>query len=152
MKFRSYFRYSATVKWLSAFVFMCLLFVIWLLPPMDSWFAYLLLSLESLILLGALAIAPVYFEEDDHAYWLRHLCFKRRFDKANYSLEPCDDSCLQSVRIFGSGGLMGYTGFFWSKRLGRFEMYLSDTKDPLFRLIQHGHDKGGVVVNIRNRA
>jgi hypothetical protein len=42
------------------------------------------------------------------------------------SIEAMPGAMAGSIRTFGNGGFFSFTGFFWSRRLGRFRAYATD--------------------------
>jgi hypothetical protein len=42
------------------------------------------------------------------------------------SIEPAPNGFKGSIRLFGVGGLFGYTGLYWSKSVGRFTAYVTN--------------------------
>ena len=55
------------------------------------------------------------------------------------SIRPLNDIKLKGgVRVFGNGGLMGYTGYFHSKELGSFQMLAVSKKDLALVTLNNG--------------
>jgi len=41
-------------------------------------------------------------------------------------IQPTANGFKGAIRLFGSGGLFGYTGLYWSKSVGRFSSYVTN--------------------------
>lgn len=44
------------------------------------------------------------------------------------SVEADADAMRRSIRLWGNGGLFGFTGWFWNKKLGRHRVFVTDPK------------------------
>lgn len=93
-------------------------------------------------------LAPVWFEEHEDRYVLRLVAMSMTFDRAVYVATPISKEDLEgAIRLFASSGFCGFTGWFWSRRMGRFRCFASDLEAPLLRIHRPGEERGGVVVN-----
>lgn len=93
-------------------------------------------------------LAPVWFEEHEDRYVLRLEAKTLTFDKGVYVATPISREELEgAIRLFASSGFCGFTGWFWSRRMGRFRCFASDLEAPLLRIHRPGEERGGVVVN-----
>lgn len=50
------------------------------------------------------------------------------------------DGLRGSVRLFGSGGLYGITGWFWSRRIGRYRAYATDPERAVLLRYRDGRN------------
>jgi len=84
-------------------------------------------------LVGLLAVVPVFlfeksrtatFRIDDNTLVLGR---KRHALEGLLSAEPDPKALARAVRIWGNGGLGAIRGRFWSRRLGTFHAFLTDT-------------------------
>jgi hypothetical protein len=60
-----------------------------------------------------------------------------------------------SIRIFGNGGLLSFSGWFWNRRLGRYRMFATDPARAVIltypdrRIVLTPHDPHGFVLRVR---
>lgn len=69
------------------------------------------------------AFAPLYYVKRNDGVVLRLLCCKMHFCSKDYTLEPCLFAEASMVRLFGSGGFLGYYGWYYSEGIGRFLLF-----------------------------
>lgn len=69
------------------------------------------------------AFAPLYYVKRNDEVVLRLLCCKMHFRSKDYTLEPCLFAEVSTARLFGSGGFLGYYGWYYSEGIGRFLLF-----------------------------
>lgn len=89
------------------------------------WMALLPVAL----LVGAALFTVRGYEVGGDGILVRRLFWSTRLpleglSSANY--EP--EAMRSSVRLMGNGGLFSFTGYYWSKRLGRFRAFVTDLR------------------------
>lgn len=145
---KHYFHYSAKVK---AITFVVLVLVVTLTLKL------VFSSLPQLVLIGAIAIcwfpllasvsfAPWYYVEDEQGVTLRLLCYRIFYPATQYSREHCDFTGKGTVRLFASGGLFGFWGWFYSRDMGRFLLFGTNGGTRYLKLT---HARTGKVVLIQ---
>ena len=142
-------KYSTFVKTLTAIVLVANVACMCLLLPGASLSTWLVWGggVPGLMFVFA-GLAPVWFEEHEDRYVLRLVAMSMTFDRAVYVATPISKEDLGgAIRLFASSGFCGFTGWFWSRRMGRFRCFASDLKAPLLRIHRPGEERGGVVVN-----
>ncbi len=104
--------------------------VVSLTPPLDArpvlfWSAGALLLVLPLC---ALFTIRGYTLEAD-TLWVHRLCWRTRVPLAGLtSAEVMDGAMRWCVRLAGNGGLYSISGWYWSRKLGRFEAYVTDVR------------------------
>lgn len=81
-------------------------------------------------LVYALAVMPLWLKVDNESIRVQQLIGHKKFNKKDieiYSIEKSDIG--GSIRVFGSGGYGGYTGWFRNKKLGKYFMLVVNTKE-----------------------
>lgn len=140
--------YSMFVKTLTAIVLVGNVVCMYLLLPEPNLALRLVWGGVGVLLVVFAGLAPVWFEEQEGQYVLRLVAMSMTFDKAVYEASPISsDEVDGAIRLFGSGGYFGFTGWFWSRRLGRFRCFASTLNRPLVRIHRRGDERGGVIVN-----
>jgi len=85
-------------------------------------------------LMTALLVGPVPFVVrgyllDANALWIQRLGWRTRIPLSGLCSVAHDPGALRgSIRLCGNGGLFSFTGWFWSKALGRYRMFATDPK------------------------
>jgi hypothetical protein len=103
--------------------------IVWATVPAPSWARWLALA-SIFSILGGCALFTV------RGYRIegRRLLVKRWFWWTHISLEGLreatadPDAMSKAIRICGNGGLYSFSGWYWSKRLGRFRAYVTDLR------------------------
>ena len=141
-------KYSTFAKTLTAIVNVANVACMCLLLPGESLSIWLVCGVITGLMFVFAGLAPVWFEEHEDRYVLRLVAMSMTFDRAVYVATPISKEDLEgAIRLFASGGFCGFTGWFWSRRMGRFRCFASDLEAPLLRIHRRGEERGGVVVN-----
>ena len=141
-------KYSTFVKTLTAIVLVANVAYMCLLLPGASLSIWLVWGGVIGLMFVFAGLSPVWFEEHEDRYVLRLEAKTLTFDKGVYVATPISKEDLGgAIRLFASGGFCGFTGWFWSRRMGRFRCFASDLEAPLLRIHRPGEERGGVVVN-----
>lgn len=141
-------KYSTFVKTLTAIVLVANVAYMCLLLPGASLSMWLVWGGVIGLMFVFAGLAPVWFEEHEDRYVLRLEAKTLTFDKGVYVATPISKEDLGgAIRLFASSGFCGFTGWFWSRRMGRFRCFASDLEAPLLRIHRPGEERGGVVVN-----
>lgn len=93
------------------------------------WFGIGVAALPLAVLLGALLSVVRGYAIDDRCLYVQRLVRTTEIplrDLWRAWLDPA--VCRGSVRVFGNGGLFSFTGWFYSKRLGRYRMFATDLR------------------------
>jgi hypothetical protein len=141
-------KYSTFVKTLTAIVLEANVACMSLLLPGASLSTWLVWGVVIGLIFVFAGLSPVWFEEHEDRYVLRLVAMSMTFDRAVYVATSISKKDLEgAIRLFASGGFCGFTGWFWSRRMGRFRCFASDLEAPLLRIHRPGEERGGVVVN-----
>lgn len=120
-----YFKYSILVKIISAVV-VCSMFILIYFTIIERH-KFDILSLIGLIVVILLIIpiifAPISIKITTDGVFLKLFLFRKFYSKDLYEIDYIENvDFSNSVRLFGSGGFMGYTGWFWKKNFGVFKL------------------------------
>jgi hypothetical protein len=141
-------KFSTFVKTLTAIVLVANVACMCLLLPGASLSMWLVWGGVIGLMFVFAGLSPVWFEEHEDRYVLRLEAKTLTFDKGVYVATPISKEDLEgAIRLFASSGFYGFTGWFWSRRMGRFRCFVSDLEAPLLRIHRPGEERGGVVVN-----
>ena len=141
-------KYSTFAKTLTAIVNVANVACMCLLLPGASLSIWLVWGGVIGLMFVFAGLAPVWFEEHEDRYVLRLEAKTLTFDKGVYVATPISKEDVGgAIRLFASSGFCGFTGWFWSRRMGRFRCFASDLEAPLLRIHRRGEERGGVVVN-----
>lgn len=141
-------KFSTFVKTLTAIVLVANVAYMCLLLPGASLSIWLVWGGVAGLMFVFAGLSPVWFEEHEDRYVLRLVAKTLTFDKGVYVATPISREELEgAIRLFASSGFCGFTGWFWSRRMGRFRCFASDLEAPLLRIHRPGEERGGVVVN-----
>ena len=114
-------KYSTFVKTLTAIVLVANVACMCLLLPGASLSMWLVCGVITGLMFVFAGLAPVWFEEHEDRYVLRLVAKTLTFDKGVYVATPISREDLEgAIRLFASSGFCGFTGWFWSRRMGRF--------------------------------
>ena len=139
---------STFVKTLTAIVLVANVAYMCLLLPGASLSIWLVWGVVIGLMFVFAGLSPVWFEEHEDRYVLRLEAKTLTFDKGVYVATPISREELGgAIRLFASSGFCGFTGWFWSRRMGRFRCFASDLEAPLLHIHRRGEERGGVVVN-----
>lgn len=99
------------------------------MPVPGLWWTRLL---PVAILAGAVPFVVRGYAVQDGVLLIRRLWWNTRIDLAGLRSVRFDPEALKgSLRTCGNGGLFSFTGWYWSRRLGLYSMYVTDLKRPV---------------------
>ena len=112
------------------------------------------------VLLGALPFTVRGYILTDQHIEVRRLGWRTTLPLAGLVAVSGEPEGLRgSVRLFGSGGLFGITGWFWNRRIGRFRAYATDPGRVVLLRYRDGrkvvltpHDVQHFIVRVRTLA
>ena len=88
---------------------------------------FLMIAVPLLILVGALPFAIRGYRLQDGTLRIQRPGWATRLDLDGLLKAEADPSAMSgSLRIAGNGGLFSFTGWFWSRRLGRYRAFVMD--------------------------
>lgn len=120
-------RWSKTVKWLSYITGFVLIFTIAFILINDFSVWSVLISLFILALVVYVAtFTPLYIELNDTGFVLHKLIGRMSISYDQIKQVDVFQTDKTNVRIFGSGGFLGYTGTFYNKSLGMYKSYVGN--------------------------
>lgn len=91
----------------------------------EGWLRLCITAVAAVTFIACAVVAPVKIRITSTGIVLFKLVGKKRFLYADMKdISLCDLNTSPNIRIFGSGGMMGYTGLFYNKRIGRFTAYV----------------------------
>lgn len=100
------------------------------ITPWNSFWSILFFALMIGILVYGLAIVPIWVEVDDNKIKVQQLIGHKTFRKNKVTVKPVTkDDISGSIRVFGSSGYGGHTGWFRNKRLGKYFMLILNKKE-----------------------
>ncbi len=131
---------SKSVKWVSAILYSIVIlsvFVMMYLVARGIYNIIIAWVIMALILIPSILsffIFPVYIVADDEGVGVRTLARTKHIPYENIDRivrvnEQPLFSCISTIRLFGSGGVFGYIGWFRSKGIGTFLSYATDEKN-----------------------
>jgi hypothetical protein len=83
----------------------------------------------SAVAFGALLFVVTGYEVDAQRLRVGRLLWATTFSLAGLSRVWKDPDVIKgSLRVVGNGGLLSFSGLFWSRRLGRYRLYATDLK------------------------
>lgn len=120
--------WGKALKIVSVFATAILLAVaVWPVPGL-WWFRILPLA----VLAGAVPFVVRGYEIREGALLIRRLWWGTRIELASLQSVQFDTEALKgSLKTCGNGGLFSFTGWFWSRRLGAYRMYVTDLTRPV---------------------
>lgn len=82
------------------------------------------------IIIYGLAVVPLWTEVNEKYIKVKQVVGCKKFAKDKVKLSPITKDDLKgAIRVFGSGGYGGYTGWFRNKTLGKFFMLILNKKE-----------------------
>ena len=126
------FHWSPAVVWITiggAALFIGLLTFVLMDETPSQLLKYALAGLLAAPLLSGLFIAPLAIRIGDEAIQIRRPVGCTAIPVGQIvSVQRVDFSEIRhAIRLFGSGGIFGYVGWFYNSRYGRFLMYATET-------------------------
>lgn len=98
--------------------------------PWNSLGSIILFFLIVGILAYSLAIMPLWLVVNDKSIVIQQLIGYKKFKKKDINIQPINSSDLKgSIRVFGSSGYGGYTGWFRNKVIGKYFMLILNKKE-----------------------
>lgn len=89
-------------------------------------------ALPLAILFCALPFVVRGYTVADHVLLVRRLWWSTRVELKGLRSAQFDPEALKgSIKTCGNGGLFSFTGWFWSRRLGSYRMYVTDLSRPV---------------------
>jgi hypothetical protein len=120
--------WGATLKWASALATGLLVVGAGTSFSKEGWLGALLLAIPA----GALPFVVRGYTIRDGALLIRRLWWNTRIDlKGLRSVRFEPEALRGSIRTWGNGGLYSFTGWYWSRRLGRYRAFATDLKKPV---------------------
>lgn len=133
-----YFKPDWFVIIISIVVFLTLAMTISIIP-WNSLGSIILFCLIALCLAYGLAVMPIWIKVTDKTIRVQQLLGHKTFKKADITIQPIEKENLKgSIRVFGSGGYGGYTGWFRNKHLGKYFMLILNQKELALIQTQSG--------------
>lgn len=135
-------KYARSVKIISAIVIVALGAVLYLYTSNTEqhpiFRGFICLSL-GLMLLYPLITMPISIRRTDQGLILKRLCWTSYYKSSDYEISENSPKQLEvSIRIFGTGGYLGYRGYFYNGREGIFKLTQTGVQTRYFRLRRHG--------------
>ena len=122
------YSYSPMVKIITAICLALLLGAYYLSP---GWISYLLL----VPMLVPLIYLPRGYELQEDRIVLHCLLWSKTFLLADYEVKALEqEPLLGGIRLFASGGYLGFTGFFWLPKRGLCSLFVADQRGPFLEL------------------
>lgn len=130
----SFSRYSTAITW----VLNGALYVGCFLTFNEKPVFFTLLALALLLLLLGLLYAPVYIEADPDYITIGSILQKRRLPMRDVESVELFQPTMGAIRIFGSGGYMGYWGLFRERDIGKYTAYYGKASDCFLVRMKNG--------------
>ena len=100
-------------------------FVAWRLTGVTETLAGVLIP-PLLLLMAAVLMVKGYVLTDDHIV-VKRLGWTTRLPLEGLrSVAGDQEAMYRSLKLFGSGGVMSYTGLFWNRKTGRYRAFATD--------------------------
>ncbi|MDR0895908.1 MAG: PH domain-containing protein [Prevotellaceae bacterium] len=136
--FATGFKWSTEVIILTSFTFVVILGVIasfypqW--PAGMLWMKYLIVMIVLSIVVIPAAYCPMRLSVDDERIVLKRVVGKLEIKLTEVrSITVASKKDISgSIRTFGSGGLYGFLGHFYNKKLGHYIMYATDRRSLVY--------------------
>lgn len=122
---RHYFHYSRMVLTITILVLAILLYVTMKVCLFTSLTTMVFLCITGcwLPILFAIAFAPICYVKSDRELVLRLLCVTINYELEEYILDDCSFTLTGTTRLFGSGGFLGFYGWYCHRDIGRFLLF-----------------------------
>lgn len=130
------FHYSKMVKILTVVATVLIVGgAIWMLSAAQregAWLLIIAAVFMLVIFVGALLFAPLYYYRDEAGLHLRILMKTIHYTRDKYEINYDDlIEPMEYLRLFGSGGLFGYTGYFRTKGKKTCIFFLTNERKPV---------------------
>ncbi|MDO4790604.1 MAG: hypothetical protein Q3998_06535 [Porphyromonas sp.] len=114
--------------------------------PSGTVIEKILLCVMLLFFAGLAFLAPMYIQRTPNSIIIGKLLHKKVIDLSNAKVDRAPMDILDgAIRTFASGGIFGYWGYFYSKALGHFRLYITYRKGELLIIRRSG--KKPIVIN-----
>lgn len=144
------FRYSTFVKVITIIGLWALALILYLLVTVDglSSFAFVLWAGALGLIYPPLSM-PRSIEDDGETVVLRRLLWSKRYSRTTYDIsEVSGINLMNGLRVFGSGGYFGYSGYFYKTKIGLFKLLATEDTGHYLR-IQHKGSKRPLYIAYR---
>lgn len=134
------FRYSTPLKVYTALCVMVLGLICYYAFRSSPWFMIVLYSWMIFVslLYSALSI-PRSIEDDGETVVLRRLLWSKRYSRTTYDISEVSGMELtNALRVFGSGGYFGYSGYFYKTKIGLFKLLATEDTGHYLRIQRKG--------------
>ena len=134
------FRYSTTLKVYTALCVMALGLICCFAFRSSSWFTIALYSWMVFISLLYSALSmPRSIEDDGETVVLRRLLWSKRYSRMTYDISEISGiNLMNGLRVFGSGGYFGYSGYFYKTKIGLFKLLATEDTGHYLRIQRKG--------------
>lgn len=134
--------WSAMVKLITIAVTLILFFAVrkMILNYFESSNTLILLPVLLIILVFLITLinAPISIEIGKIGFTLKKIIGKIEINYSDISNIGIYDPALSDIRLFGSGGLFGFIGIFYSKSLGRYHSFVGNSGQAFFVQLKNG--------------
>jgi hypothetical protein len=140
---------------------LALVLIGFLVGPRQSWvWRVAMVGVPLAVLLGSLLFMVRGYVVTESQIEVQRLGWSTVLPFAGLAAVSGEPHGLQgSLRLFGNGGLFGISGWFWSRRIGRFRAYATDPERAVLLRYRDGrkvlvtpHDVQHFIVRVRNLA
>lgn len=120
--------WGKTLRWSSAIVTVLVLGGLVATAPLHrNWLGWVIFAFLVLLLPGAALFTVRGYAVTADAILVRRLFWYTRIPRAGLlSAMALPHAMKGSIRTCGNGGMYSFTGWYWSKALGRFQPYVTD--------------------------
>ncbi|MGH9365090.1 MAG: PH domain-containing protein [Thermoanaerobaculia bacterium] len=117
---------------MSALILLAVTYAAWRAVPPAGFahgFGTAVACIPSAVALGAFLFVVVGYEVDASELRVRRLLWATALNLKGVNRIWQDPEVIKgSLRVFGNGGFLSFSGVFWSKRLGRYRIFATDLK------------------------
>lgn len=99
---------------------------------------FILLSIALLLLISGLLYGPISIKADSECITIGSIMRKQRLMIRNVESVELFQPTMGAIRIFGSGGYMGYWGIFRESDIGRYVAYYGKASDCFLVRMKNG--------------
>jgi hypothetical protein len=102
--------------------------LVWVVVPEEAaWVRWAVPAMNLLILGGTGLLTVRGYELRGRELLVRRLVWKSKVSLEGLREAHVDEAALRhAIRVMGNGGLFAFSGWYWSKRLGRFKAFATD--------------------------
>lgn len=119
------FKYSKKVLFISLSSVLLMMGVTWYVYYVEAMFgaAGVVVVLCWFVFIATACFVPLYYVKCENGINLRLLCFSVNYPFSKYEMEIVELKENDMIRLFGSGGFLGYFGYFHQKKIGNFLLF-----------------------------